>query len=453
MERFEERVLAACKELLAPGDRVIAAVSGGADSMALLQFLLEYKDTLGVDVEAAHVDHRMRAASGRDAAFVADFCKKNGVTLHSFAADEQEVRRSEEWGRQLRYGFFETLAGPGVKIATAHTLTDQAETLLLRLGRGAGVRGAAGIPRVRGCFVRPMLEVTRAETEDFCRRKGVAWVTDESNLSDEYARNRLRHHAMPAIKEACPGAEAAFGEFCDRMARLSQYLRRQGEHLLVSAAEGPNAWRLETLAAAPEVERAEALRILVEAERPLRKGDIQRLEALLAKGAGAVQLADNTLLAVCGQRLELRRIQDRTSFAPLPACPGEYRLPGGFGLRLRLVEGDECEETIKFAQLAKKTFDNCADYDKISSSLCLRTRLPGDMFRPAGRNVDKTLKKLFNEKKEPAFRRSALPLLAAGSRVVWLWGEGFAHGLRPDETTRRLLVVEPLDCEHREEKA
>lgn len=452
MERFEERVLAACKELLAPGDRVIAAVSGGADSMALLQFLLEYKDALGVGVEAVHVDHRMRADSARDAAFVAEFCKKNGVPLHAFAAAAPPARPSEEWCRELRYGFFETLAGPGVKIATAHTLSDQAETLLLRLARGAGVRGAAGIPAVRGCYVRPMLGVAKAEAEDFCRRRGLAWVTDESNFSDDYARNRLRRHAMPAIEAACPGAEAAFGEFCARMGQLAQYLRGQGEHLLMSAAAGPDAWRLDALAAAPQAEREEALRILVEAERPLRKGDIPRLQALLQRRAGAVQLTDGALLAVRDDVLERRRVTEQTTFDPVEARPGEYRLPGGFGLRLRLVEGDDCEETIKFAQRAKKPFDNCADYDKISSSLCLRTRQPGDVYRPAGRNVDKTLKKLFNEKKEPAFRRGALPLLAAGSRVVWLWGEGFAHGLRPDERTRRLLVVEPLDREHREEE-
>ena len=452
MERFEERVLAACKELLAPGDRVIAAVSGGADSMALLQFLLEYKDALGVGVEAVHVDHRMRADSARDAAFVAEFCKKNGVPLHAFAAAAPPARPSEEWCRELRYGFFETLAGPGVKIATAHTLSDQAETLLLRLARGAGVRGAAGIPAVRGCYVRPMLGVAKAEAEDFCRRRGLAWVTDESNFSDDYARNRLRRHAMPAIEAACPGAEAAFGEFCARMGQLAQYLRGQGEHLLMSAAAGPDAWRLDALAAAPQAEREEALRILVEAERPLRKGDIPRLRALVERRAGAVQLTGRALLAVRGEVLERRRVTEHAAFEPVTAAPGEYRLPGGFGLRLRLVEGDDCEETIKFAQRAKKPFDNCADYDKISSSLCLRTRQPGDVYRPAGRNVDKTLKKLFNEKKEPAFRRGALPLLAAGSRVVWLWGEGFAHGLRPDERTRRLLVVEPLDREHREEE-
>lgn len=452
MERFEETVLAACKELLAPGDRVIAAVSGGADSMALLQFLLEYKDALGVGVEAVHVDHRMRADSARDAAFVAEFCKKNGVPLHAFAAAAPPARPSEEWCRELRYGFFETLAGPGVKIATAHTLSDQAETLLLRLARGAGVRGAAGIPAVRGCYVRPMLGVAKAEAEDFCRRRGLAWVTDESNFSDDYARNRLRRHAMPAIEAACPGAEAAFGEFCARMGQLAQYLRGQGEHLLMSAAAGPDAWRLDALAAAPQTEREEALRILVEAERPLRKGDIPRLRALVERRAGAVQLTGRALLAVRGEVLERRRVAEHAAFEPVAAAPGEYRLPGGFGLRLRLVEGDDCEETIKFARTAKKTFDNCADYDKIGSSLCLRTRRPGDVFRPAGRNVDKTLKKLFNEKKVPPSRRGALPLLAAGGRVVWLWGEGFAHGLRPDERTRRLLVVEPLDREHREEE-
>lgn len=451
MERFEDRTLAACKGLLAPGDRVIAAVSGGADSMALLQFLLEYKDTLGVTVEAAHVDHRARPSSGRDAAFVAAFCRGRGVPLHAFAAPAPPQRPTEEWCRALRYGFFETLAAPGVKIATAHTLSDQAETLLLRLARGAGVRGAAGIPPVRGCFVRPLLGATRAETEAFCRSRGLSWVTDESNLSDGYARNRLRHHALPAIEAACPGAEAAFGEFCARMGQLAQYLGARGEHLLVSAACAPDAWRLDALAAAPAVERAEAFRLLVEAERPLRKGDIPRLEEMLARRAGAVQLTGRTRLGVRGDLLERRRALPQAPFAPVEARPGEYRLPGGFCLRLRLVEGAECEETIKFAQTAKKPFDNCADYDKISSSLCLRTRRGGDRYRPAGRNVDKALKKLFNEKKVPASRRDALPLLAAGSRVVWLWGEGFAHGLRPDGGTRRLLVVEPWTAEEGED--
>ena len=442
MKQFEQRVLAACKALLAPGDRVIAAVSGGADSMALLQFLLESREELGVQVEAVHVDHRLRPESARDAAFVAAFCAEKGVTLHARAADAPVGHRSEEWSRQLRYGCFEELAGPGVKIATAHTLSDQAETLLLRLARGAGVRGAAGIPLARGCFVRPMLGVTKAQAEDFCRRRGICWVTDEDNLTDAYARNQLRHHAMPVIQAACPGAEAAFGEFCARMGELTQYLSRRGEHLLREAAAGPEKYRLDTLAAAEAVERAEAFRLLVETCRPLRKGDVARLEELVARGAGAVQLVPGAALAAGGGRLYWKReTVGPAPFAPVPAAPGSYRLPGGFGLELAVLEGPECEETIKFILAAKKPFDNYADYDKISSSLCLRTRRPGDRYRPAGRNVDKSLKKFLSEQRVPPDRRALLPLLAAGSRVVWLWGRGFAHGLRPEGATRRLLVV------------
>ena len=145
---FEEQVLESIRSrnMLQPGDRVIAAVSGGADSMALLRFFLRRGRELGITLEAAHVNHGLRDAADADEAFVAEFCAKEGVKLHCHRARRQCERRSEEWARQLRYDFFEQLRkkDPAVKIATAHTLTDQAETLLFRLARGTGLAGAAG---------------------------------------------------------------------------------------------------------------------------------------------------------------------------------------------------------------------------------------------------------------------------------------------------------------------
>lgn len=324
---FEDTVQAFClaQGLFAPRSRVIAAVSGGADSMALLLFLLRRADSLGVTVEAVHVDHGIRgAASAADAAFVARFCAAHGVPLHRFSAAEAGIpvpeHPSEDWARRLRYGFFEQLlaapgageeAAPPVCIATAHTQNDQAETLLFRLARGAGLRGAGGIRPVRGAYVRPLLAVTRAGVERYCAALGVPWVQDESNLTDQYARGRLRAGALPALTAANGAAVEHLAAFCARMQRLDGYFAAKGETLLQAAALPAEpvppvlaAWALAPLQAAlgedePVLEAA--LLALLEHHLPACPPSERRItlmKQLIAEGKGAVQLtADMALLA------------------------------------------------------------------------------------------------------------------------------------------------------------
>lgn len=254
MERFEERVLAACKELLAPGDRVIAAVSGGADSMALLQFLLEYKDALGVGVEAVHVDHRMRADSARDAAFVAKFCQKNGVPLHAFAAAAPPARPSEEWCRELRYGFFETLAAPGVKIATAHTLSDQAETLLLRLARGPGCGARRASPPCAGASCGPCWRSPRPRRRISAAAGALHGSPTRAIFPTTMPATGCAATRCPPSRRPAPGPKRPLGILRPH-GRACAIFAGPGEHLLMSAAAGPDAWRLDALAAAPKTER------------------------------------------------------------------------------------------------------------------------------------------------------------------------------------------------------
>lgn len=352
---FEDTVQAFClaQGLFAPRSRVIAAVSGGADSMALLLFLERRADSLGVTVEAVHVDHGIRgAASAADAAFVARFCAAHGVPLHRFSAAEAGIpvpeHPSEDWARRLRYGFFEQLlarlggedaaapagpAGPGaaplaepggeaarppVCIATAHTQNDQAETLLFRLARGAGLRGAGGIRPVRGAYVRPLLAVTRAGVERYCSALGVPWVQDESNLTDQYARGRLRAGALPALTAANEAAVEHLAAFCARMQRLDGYFAAKGETLLQAAALPAEpvppvlaAWALAPLQAAlgedePVLEAA--LLALLERHLPACPPSERRLDlikGLIARGRGAVQLTADTALLAGRGRLRL----------------------------------------------------------------------------------------------------------------------------------------------------
>ncbi len=457
-QEIEKSVLAHCGQagLFAPENgsprRVAAAVSGGADSMALLRVLLALREEWGLTVTACHVNHGLRGkAADADEAFVRAECERLGVPLTVFRAADiapPPPNAGEDWARRLRYRCFERLAEDGdTLVATAHTLTDQAETLLFRLARGTGVHGAAGIPARRGVYVRPLLGLTRQQTEAYCAAVRQPFVTDETNLTDDYARNRLRHHALPALRTANAAAERNLGRFCERMARTDAYFSAEGRRLLADAAgqgTDPEAgpWVLEPLRAAHPLVLEAALHLLVAPVRDPEEKYI-RLLAGVIHGGGAVQLTDTVRFAVQKNRLQKQTsLPERTAGeAPeIPLCPGQYVLPGGYEVEIGLVGADILQNTLL---VHKKDLKNMADYAKIAMlPVVIRTRLPGDVFRPAGRGVSKTVKKLFNELGIPPRQRQQLPLLAAGQQILWLWDQGFAEGLAPDETTTTVLQIE-----------
>lgn len=449
----ESALLAFCREnaLLKAGDTVIAACSGGADSMALLLFLLRRGGELGVTVKAAHVDHGIRGeASRRDAGFVAAFCRQNGIELllYDAAADGVNIPEhpSEDWARRLRYGWFDRLAAQhGAKIATAHTRNDQAETLLFRLARGTSVHGMAGIAPHRGPYVRPCLCLTRAQTEAYCRALGQSYVQDATNEDVRYARNRIRHQALPALCEVNPAAVAALDRFAAQMRVLDSYLTAQAAALLDSAAAG-DGYDLEKLRRAPEpVLQAAAARLLSEVAQP-SCAQVGALCALVQNGSGAIQVSPGAVFCVQMGILLCRCTPPPLPqpLPPQPAQPGTYLLSGGYELELQVLPIQKYEKFIKNVVKSKKDLNCCADYAKIGKNLWLRTRQPGDRFAPAGRACHKTLKKYLNELAVPPEQRSLLPLLACGNEVLWLWGSGFAAGLAPGPGTESVLIVRCL---------
>ena len=192
-------------EMLQPGEKVLLGVSGGCDSSVLLHLMSFLSTQWGLTLEAAHVNHNLRGPESlRDERFVRSMCREYGIKLHVMNADvrayaEEHRLCEEEAGRELRYQFFEHCAkrmGKGTKIATAHTLSDCAETFLFNMARGTGLSGLCGIPPVRGDIIRPLIETTRNQIEAFCAEQGIPYITDSSNLADNYARNRIRHSAV-----------------------------------------------------------------------------------------------------------------------------------------------------------------------------------------------------------------------------------------------------------------
>ena len=428
---MEQTLLAYCRRqgLFRLGDRVIVACSGGADSMALLCFLLRCKAELGITVMAAHVDHGIRGeAAHADARFVAEFCRTHHVPFFLYDAAASGVQippnPSENWARSLRYTWFDALAAQQhACIATAHTLSDQAETVLFRMARGTGLHGMAGIPAVRGVYRRPFLCLTRSDTTAYCAALGQHYVQDESNFSDAYARNRIRHYAVPALQTINPAAERAMGRLCNQLQELNIWLENLAEKLLAQAACG-GGYSIPILAAADAPVLAAALRMLAARARDPEEKYVQALAAIVRQGSGAVQLMPDACWTAANGILYCRsvlKMQPEAIPAPHQLLKtGVYCLPGGYELEIQQLN---YEVFLKNPSFLKKDYTYCADYAKINKNIFVRTRQPGDTFRPAGRHVGKTLKKYLNEAKVPVAERTLMPLLACGSQVLWLWGQ------------------------------
>lgn len=458
---FEKKVLEFVnqQQLIQPNSRVIVALSGGADSMALLTVLLHAAKTLHIVLEAAHVDHGLRGEeSSADAQFVQNVCKHYGLPLHLYDARAQGVtypsNPSEDWARNLRYSYFDQLLQSYPKdamptwIATAHTLSDQSETLLFRLARGAGIRGMGGIRPVRGAFIRPLLCVTRKEVEEYCSVQQIPYVTDSSNLTDDYVRNRLRHHAMPVLQAAVPGAEQNMGRLCARMQKLDGYFTAKAEILLKSAA-CKNGWKRDVLYAADWPILETALFILTDPVCTLNETTLTLLMQLLERGSGAVQLTPDKALRLRRGNLEWFT-PGKKQQTPDPACAlrtGIYQMAGGYRLQVQLLPK---EKIANFPNIQKKDLNYCADYARIQGNVVLRTRLAGDRYRPRGRGMEKPLRKYYWELGIPPDRRALLPVAARGQEVLWLWGQGFADGLAVGPDTQDVLVIKPLSKDQEE---
>ena len=400
---------------LIAGEKLLCAVSGGADSMCLLHLLVSE----GYDVAAAHFEHGIRGEEAlRDAAFVESWCRGHGVPFRLGHADVPAYAAAnglglEEAGRALRYAFLEQAAdelGCGL-IVTAHTRDDLAETLLFNLARGSGAAGLRGIPPRRGRIVRPMLGVSRAEIETYLGEKNVPHVEDSTNRSDDYARNLIRHHAVPALRQINPRFDEAAARAASLSARDDEYLCAEAQRFLAAHFDG------ESLPLAPlaALHPAVSSRVV----RALLPGlSLQHTDRVLAFLTGT----EYALLELPGA--VLRRERGRLYLAPAQArsLPERRVVPGvplplpEAGLSLlaeKAVYAGEIHDLFKTSYLK---------YEMIGSDLFCTGRRPGDRIRPLGRGCTKTLKALFAEGGVPCAERGAVPVVRSASGPLLVWG-------------------------------
>ncbi len=390
-------------DMLQPGDTVVCAVSGGADSMALLWGLYLLKEKLGIRLRAAHFNHHLRGAeSDRDEAFVRDFCQRFEISLTVGSAQVTSGKKGlEAAAREARYAFFDTLPG---KIATAHTADDNAETVLMHLVRGTGLKGLGGIAPVRGRLVRPMLGVTRGQVEDFLAEYSISYVEDSSNGEAVFLRNRLRKTVMPLLKGENPRLSENVSEMAQRL--------RQDEKVLAELANYetlPPVSRLQTLQ--PAVRSRVLERFLKEAGVPEPEAEhIELLDALVfsARPSAAADLPGEIRVQRSYDTLTVAQKQELPAPLTLSGV-GQAELPD-WGLRVTWGPAQQIINT------------SCVFTVAASGPVTLGSRRSGDKMRLPGGT--KELKKLYIDKKIPASCRSRIPVLRDEAGVLAVFGIG-----------------------------
>ena len=407
-------------ELLPAASRVLCAVSGGADSMALLVLLLRRED---LQVCAAHFEHGLRGEESlRDAAFVEAFCRERGVPC---LVEHGDVRAYaveqglglEEAARELRYAFLERAADAlGCDtIATAHNADDNAETILFHLLRGSGLDGLRGIPRRRGRIVRPLLDTTRAEIEAFLEENGIPHVEDSSNADEAYSRNLLRRRVFPLLRELNPRVSEAMGRTARLLERDSACLDRQAAALAAAARNG-EGFELEKLRGEDPALVSRALRTLWPESLSEERTEAA-LRFLESDEFGLLELPGGTL------RRERGKLYGSAEAEPplLPArelpFEGTLAIPEA-GLVLRCEKSEKKEE---FNGLFKTCELKC---EKIHGKIVCTGPQEGDRFHPAGRGCGKSLRALFREAGLTRGERARVPVLRDGEGILAVLGFG-----------------------------
>ena len=434
--------------LLAPGERVVCALSGGCDSVCLLLLLTKLAGELGLaGVSALHVNHGIRGEEAeRDEAFCRELCERLGVPLTVRHEDIPKIAAAsgeslEEAGRRRRLEIFaEEAKARGAKVAAAHHLNDQAETLLMSLARGTGPAGLAGMRPLREdargfTLIRPLLRASREEIEAYAAAQGTGWCEDSTNASGENSRSRLRAEVLPVLEDLWPGAARHAAALAAKLAAQEDFLDRLA---------------------------GEAMEKLRRPDGSLDADALRREDPVLRQRIFALWLEENGGLKDVGE-VHYAALEDLLS----GQSGRKIRLPGGrtvlleqTGLRLisgpARRDGAETEENTpadlsdrfetrvfpagKNPEIQKKQYTKQLDYDTINGTLCFRTRRKGDYLTLPG-GGRQSLQDFFVNEKIPSGRRDRVPLAADGSHILWIVGYRISEAAKITDNTKTIIEI------------
>ncbi len=406
-------------KLLQSGDKVIVALSGGADSVTLLDMLNSVKEIYNLTIYASHINHGLRGEEAdRDENFCKILCKKYNIELFVKKADikalaKQQKISEELCGRNVRYSYFEELSQKlCAKIATAHTASDNIETLLFNITRGSSVTGAGGITPKRDNIIRPLIMLTRADIEEYCEQNKLEYVTDSTNLTDDYTRNKIRHQVIPVLKQLNPQLELSAFHFCESARETSEYVNTQTE-IGLNNAKCEYGYKCKSLLENSNAVLKSAISLICKKHSGITP-EYKHIELILEilQNNGAVSIG-NGYKAVSKQGI-LRIIGDNEKKIINPI----------------LLKGDT----------TYNNYDIKIDNSLLENNITLRTRTNTDKFTYFNRNITKPLRKVMNEMKIPSELRDNLILIAEDETVLWCELIGYSKQGEHYKKSNQLLI-------------
>jgi tRNA(Ile)-lysidine synthase len=410
------RAAARLKDCVRPSDRLVAGLSGGVDSVVLLDVLQRVARTLRFRVSALHVNHQLSAHAARWSAFCRDLCRRRGISYESVRVKVRRGDSLEAAARDARYAVFARQRCDFVVLA--HHRDDQVETLLLQLLRGAGVKGLAAMPLLRdeggGRILRPLLDVTREEILDYARERKLEWIEDESNQDIYFHRNFIRHEVLPLIARRFPACRATLARAAGHLAEAAQLL----DELAAADAAGHLEGGILSMAAFRHLPPARARNLLryLLAFHGVPMPNTERLDEALRQALSAKRDA-RVRIELDG--FDLRRFENR-----LHVVAGMKDLPAGYARRWR------GEKEVALADLGGVLSMNRARGAGISlarlrgRAVTIGVRSGGERLQPDCRRPRRSLKNLLQEARIPPWQRGRLPLLRCGDDLVWVAGIG-----------------------------
>jgi len=490
--KTEEKVFSYIEEhhMLEAHDRVVAGISGGADSVCLLFVLLQYQERIPFSLAVVHVNHGIRAEAGEDAAFVEKLCRAQNIPFYLVKEKVDELAKEkkcseEEAGRMVRYQAFNRVLEEfgGNKIAVAHNSNDRSETMLFHLFRGSGMKGLGSIRPVREQIIRPLLCLERREIEEYLEEREISYCKDITNETDDYTRNRIRHHILPyAEKEIASGCVTRMSQTADMLLDAEDYLEQQTKAAMAECVQENGLPQVNGKEITIGIEaflknhRVIRQRILFASVMELTPSGkditythIRELLTLFEQtGNRNVDLPfgivgrrryDKVILGCVREQEEGQQIcieiplPDAEEYTKDESCPSREK----FLCRVPLGEKGELEMRLLWSEricgdFPPNQYTKWFDYDKMKPLLIARYRQQGDYLTIGGREgevLHKSVKDYMITEKIPREERDRIPLLAIGNHVVWLIGYRISEEYKVCKNTKHVLQVQLIrkNCE------
>ena len=428
--------------MIKPGEIIGVACSGGRDSISLLHYLNSIKAELDCEVVAVNVDHGIRANSALDTEFVMQFCKDHKIRAYKFKGEALKVVKEEKLtieqaARKVRYGVFETVIKKGLvdKIALAHHLNDQAETVLLNIVRGAGLTGARGMEPVRdGIYIRPLLNTPREEIMAYLDENGLEFVEDETNADTTYSRNYIRNIVMPALRKHFKSVDKSIVNFASICAKDDDFINSQ--------------LNLGTLIETKELTKIpltyfyqdEAIvnRILMKVFSRFAKQDIEKKHIKMVREF-ALEARNGNIISLPFKIKVMKEYDYITiGYIKKKETIGENNFRSG---KLKIQGYGVIRSTASKVLTEPKLHQHIIDADRLPTNAIWRLRQEGDTFSPLGLGGTKKLKDYFIDKKIPQRMRDEIPVLAVGSKILVVADVEIADEMKVTEESQRFYKI------------